>query len=77
MNLSTKPVLKELRFLLCPNGPGSAGLRSFLNKNLYKLHNNQDKVSVLVRECDSIEAAIVARYSKYNLINNVKLFITL
>lgn len=64
MNLSTKPILKELRFLINPNGPGSVGLRQYLNKNLNLIHNNKEKVNIIVRECEDIEACIIARYSK-------------
>ena len=62
MNLKTKPILKELRFLLSPVDKGSVGVKSYLEKNFQNLSSNNFKF--LIREATNIEATVIARYSK-------------
>lgn len=63
MNRSIQPILKELRFIICPNSLGSAGARAFLNTNYSKLVKNES-TQLLIRECGEVDATVIARYSK-------------
>eukprot|EP00826_Nyctotherus_ovalis_P061124 TRINITY_DN8665_c0_g1_i2.p2 TRINITY_DN8665_c0_g1~~TRINITY_DN8665_c0_g1_i2.p2 ORF type:complete len:144 (-),score=28.56 TRINITY_DN8665_c0_g1_i2:167-553(-) len=55
--------LRELRFILCHKSNGSKGLRTFIYNNYPKLKDANPLFPFMVRECEGVQANILARYS--------------
>ena len=72
--------LKELRIHLSPSSPGSQGLkyipfhifnyiktnRSFILKNYSQIKSKHPSLPILIRESETVEARIFARFGKSN-----------
>ncbi len=54
--------VKELRFILCQNGPKSAGMRNWINSNFVELKTNNPDPLLLIRECSNVDPMVLARY---------------
>ncbi|OIT33442.1 PREDICTED: NADH dehydrogenase [ubiquinone] 1 alpha subcomplex subunit 2-like [Nicotiana attenuata] len=54
--------LKELRILFSPSSAQSAATRSFIEKNYRDLKTHNPKLPILIREANSIEPQLWARY---------------
>ena len=55
--------LRELRFIVCHKSKGSEGLREFIYNNYPELKDINPKFPFYIRECEGVEANILARYS--------------
>mmetsp|Transcript_14170 Transcript_14170/g.16233 ORF Transcript_14170/g.16233 Transcript_14170/m.16233 type:complete len:108 (+) Transcript_14170:355-678(+) len=52
----------ELRFIMCPSGAGSQGLRSFVKEAYSEVKVMNPSLPLLVRESAGAKATILARY---------------
>ncbi|KAI2604733.1 NADH dehydrogenase, alpha subcomplex, subunit 2 [Hypoxylon fragiforme] len=54
--------LKEVRFLFCHTGEGSAAVRSFITRAYPTMKKNNPQTPILIREASGILPKVYARY---------------
>ncbi|GAB1600729.1 hypothetical protein Ahia01_000350900, partial [Argonauta hians] len=54
--------LKELRVHLCQRSQSSKGVRDFIEENYVTIKLNNPNLPILIRECQSIQPKIYARF---------------
>ncbi|KAF7538638.1 hypothetical protein G7054_g2818 [Neopestalotiopsis clavispora] len=59
--------LKEVRFLFCQTGEGSAATRSFLTRAYPTMKKNNPSTPILLREAAGTLPKVYARYAQHTL----------